>query len=109
MLTEEHLELLAWREVPIDESVVGPIAHKEMPHIEQLFVKVSLKEGDTQKDVDRELFIMHKQVGFWILSWHVVPHSADRGSLSSHHHRFELTAEGRLFAPCRVRVDLYLV
>lgn len=70
VLTKEHLEILAWREVPVDESVVGPIAHKEMPRIEQLFVKVPLKEGDTQQDLNRELFIIYKQVRslrLWLL------------------------------------------
>ena len=38
-LVQEGIEILGWREVPVDESVLGEIAKKSQPFVKQLFVK----------------------------------------------------------------------
>ena len=40
VIEEEGLKLLGWREVPVDESVVGPFALATLPKIEQVLVQV---------------------------------------------------------------------
>eukprot|EP00245_Coleochaete_scutata_P012805 TRINITY_DN501_c2_g4_i1.p1 TRINITY_DN501_c2_g4~~TRINITY_DN501_c2_g4_i1.p1 ORF type:complete len:1642 (-),score=381.86 TRINITY_DN501_c2_g4_i1:1105-6030(-) len=57
---KEGLEVLAWRPVPTDVSVVGPYAKATLPTIEQVFIKVP-GELDVE-DVERELFIARKLV-----------------------------------------------
>ncbi len=37
-LAEQGLEVMGWREVPVDDSCLGPIALDSMPRIEQVFV-----------------------------------------------------------------------
>ena len=46
VLQEENLELLGWREVPVDPSVLGKKAFASMPHIMQAFIK---KPADCEK------------------------------------------------------------
>ena len=56
VLQEENLELLGWREVPVDPSVLGKKAFASMPHIMQAFIK---KPADCEKGLafDRKLYI----------------------------------------------------
>eukprot|EP00897_Mesotaenium_endlicherianum_P005262 jgi/Mesen1/4764/ME000242S03939 len=57
---KEHLEVLGWRPVPVDEAVVGKVATNTLPTIEQLLVKVPAgMDGD---DIERELFLVRKLV-----------------------------------------------
>jgi glutamate synthase (ferredoxin) len=59
-LEKEGIEVLGWRQVPVDESVLGHIAKKTLPKVEQVFVKVSSEQvGD---DSERELFITRKLI-----------------------------------------------
>ena len=59
-LEKEGIEVLGWRQVPVDESVLGHIAKKTLPKVEQVFVKVSMEQvGD---DIERELFITRKLI-----------------------------------------------
>ncbi len=55
---DEGLEILHWREVPVDSSVVGEIALKAEPSIMQVFV-TGKYEQDT---LERKLFVMRKIV-----------------------------------------------
>ncbi|WP_341581373.1 glutamate synthase large subunit [Marinobacter metalliresistant] len=43
-LTEQGLEILGWREVPVDDSCLGPMALDCLPRIEQVFVVPAGKE-----------------------------------------------------------------
>ena len=53
----EGLELISWRDVPVDSSVIGEIAKRSEPLIRQIFVK-----GDYEQDVlERKLFLARKQ------------------------------------------------
>jgi len=53
----EGLQLICWREVPIDNSVLGEIAKKSEPRIRQIFVK-GIYEQDT---IERKLYLARKQ------------------------------------------------
>ncbi|KAJ3683812.1 hypothetical protein LUZ60_014039 [Juncus effusus] len=56
----EGLEVLGWRSVPINLSVVGKYAKETLPNIQQVFVKIS--QEDDADDIERELFICRKLV-----------------------------------------------
>ncbi|XP_043720695.1 ferredoxin-dependent glutamate synthase, chloroplastic [Telopea speciosissima] len=57
---EEGLEVLGWRPVPVNMSVVGYYAKQTMPNIQQIFVKVSKEENID--DIERELYICRKLI-----------------------------------------------
>eukprot|EP00262_Sarcandra_glabra_P009426 TRINITY_DN2380_c0_g1_i2.p1 TRINITY_DN2380_c0_g1~~TRINITY_DN2380_c0_g1_i2.p1 ORF type:complete len:1655 (+),score=354.53 TRINITY_DN2380_c0_g1_i2:80-4966(+) len=57
---QEGLEVLGWRPVPVNMSVVGYYAKETMPNIQQIFVKV-LKE-ESIDDIERELYICRKLI-----------------------------------------------
>jgi len=53
----EGLQLISWRDVPVDSSVIGEIAKRSEPLIRQIFVK-----GDYEQDIlERKLFLARKQ------------------------------------------------
>ena len=53
----EGLKLIAWRNVPVDGSVIGEIARSTEPMIRQIFVK-----GNYEQDVlERKLYLARKQ------------------------------------------------
>ncbi|KAK4281941.1 hypothetical protein QN277_013381 [Acacia crassicarpa] len=56
----EGLEVLGWRPVPVNASVVGPNAKETMPNIQQIFVKI-IKEENVD-DIERELYICRKLI-----------------------------------------------
>lgn len=58
VFVEEGLEVIGWRPVPVNESVVGKIALATLPRIEQVIVKVT--GMDTPEDIERELYICRK-------------------------------------------------
>ncbi|PON63092.1 Glutamate synthase [Parasponia andersonii] len=57
---QEGLEVLGWRPVPVNVSVVGYYAKETMPNIQQVFVKV-VKEENVD-DIERELYICRKLI-----------------------------------------------
>ncbi|CAN8284734.1 unnamed protein product [Cochlearia groenlandica] len=57
---KEGLEVLGWRDVPVEPSIVGHYARKTMPKTEQVFVRI-VKE-DKVDDVERELYICRKLI-----------------------------------------------
>ncbi|XP_019437056.1 PREDICTED: ferredoxin-dependent glutamate synthase, chloroplastic [Lupinus angustifolius] len=57
---QEGLEVLGWRPVPVNASVVGYYAKETMPNIQQVFVKI-LKEENVD-DIERELYICRKLI-----------------------------------------------
>src|SRR5690606_7032749 len=55
-LKSERLELIGYREVPVNSRVIGDIARSNEPYIKQVFVK-----GDYEQDVlERKLFMARK-------------------------------------------------
>ncbi|KAK2362867.1 glutamate synthase [NADH], amyloplastic [Trifolium repens] len=57
---QEGLEVLGWRPVPVNTSVVGYYAKEAMPNIQQVFVKI-VKEENIE-DIERELYICRKLI-----------------------------------------------
>ncbi|CAI0439969.1 unnamed protein product [Linum tenue] len=57
---QEGLEVLGWRDVPVNTSVVGYYAKETMPNIQQVFVKVVKEESIG--DIERELYICRKLI-----------------------------------------------
>ncbi|KAL4550629.1 hypothetical protein Ndes2526B_g08744 [Nannochloris sp. 'desiccata'] len=56
----EGFKVLAWRDVPIDISIVGPVAKKTMPRFRQILIEST--QGLTGDALERELFIVRKLV-----------------------------------------------
>ncbi|MBI9061429.1 MAG: glutamate synthase large subunit [Marinilabiliaceae bacterium] len=56
-MLEEGLELIGYRDVPVDRDVIGEIAQRTEPRIRQVFVKGNL-EQDT---LERKLYLVRKQ------------------------------------------------
>ncbi|XP_072975039.1 ferredoxin-dependent glutamate synthase, chloroplastic isoform X1 [Typha angustifolia] len=59
ILSEEGLEVLGWRPVPVNTSVVGYYAKETMPNIQQVFVNILEENSD---DIERELYICRKLI-----------------------------------------------
>ncbi|KAK9290496.1 hypothetical protein L1049_008666 [Liquidambar formosana] len=57
---QEGLEVLGWRPVPVDTSIVGYYAKETMPNIQQVFVRV-VKEENIE-DIERELYVCRKLI-----------------------------------------------
>ncbi|KAL2464593.1 Ferredoxin-dependent glutamate synthase 1 [Forsythia ovata] len=57
---QEGLEVLGWRSVPVDTSIVGRNARETMPNIQQVFVQISKEENID--DIERELYICRKLI-----------------------------------------------
>ncbi|MDC0035682.1 glutamate synthase large subunit, partial [Chloroflexi bacterium] len=59
-ISEENMELLQWRTVPVDITKIGVLANQSRPTIEQFFVQ-SVKETD-EKDFEIKLFILRRSI-----------------------------------------------
>lgn len=57
---EEGVDVIAWRSVPINVSVVGRNAKETMPNIQQVFVRIVKEESID--DIERELYICRKLI-----------------------------------------------
>ena len=57
-LVAEGLNLLGWREVPIDQAVLGESARRSCPSVWQCFVEGAGLEGD---DFERKLYVARRQ------------------------------------------------
>ncbi|XP_031121832.1 ferredoxin-dependent glutamate synthase, chloroplastic [Ipomoea triloba] len=57
---EEGLEVLGWRPVRVEASVVGYYAKETMPNIQQVFVRIVKDEN--ADDIERELYICRKLI-----------------------------------------------
>lgn len=53
-LTEQGLEVMGWRDVPVDSGCLGPMALDCLPRIEQVFVEPA---GKSEKDFAISLFV----------------------------------------------------
>lgn len=59
IVRSEGQSILGWREVPIDESLIGSIAKNVRPRFLQVFIKKS-PEIQTQMDFERKLYVIRK-------------------------------------------------
>lgn len=55
----ESLEVIAWREVPINPEVLGDLAKAAMPFISQVFVRSTV--GATEMNLERALFRLRRR------------------------------------------------
>ena len=60
ILSEEGLDVVAWRELPIDPSTLGTTAREAMPSFWQLFC--AAPDGRTGIELDRLTFIARKRI-----------------------------------------------
>ncbi|EXU75424.1 glutamate synthase large subunit [Erwinia mallotivora] len=56
----ETLSVVGWREVPINQDVLGEIALSSMPRIEQLFINAPA--GWRPRDMERRLYIARRRI-----------------------------------------------
>lgn len=64
VLKANELELLGWREVPVDPGVLGPMARASMPSIWQLFVKAPARlsnDDDDRDGFERTLYLVRRR------------------------------------------------
>ena len=59
IMAEEGMVTLGWRDVPVDESVIGSAALMTMPIFRQIFVRA---EGLSGLDLDRRAYIARKRI-----------------------------------------------
>ncbi len=59
-LITETLSIAGWREVPINPSVLGPIAQQSLPTIEQVFINAPA--GWKPRDIERRLYIARRRI-----------------------------------------------
>ncbi len=57
---EEELDVLGWRELPTNDSMIGKTAKSVMPRFEQLFVTSKI-DGIAGLDLERRLFALRKR------------------------------------------------
>ncbi len=56
---EEGLEVLGWRDTPIDGSAIGRVARNSQPYIEQIFIRRG--EQMTEDQLERKLYVVRKR------------------------------------------------
>jgi glutamate synthase (NADPH/NADH) large chain len=65
LAVDENLEVLGWRDVPVDPTQIGNLARGAMPVFEQLFVKSTLETEQGEKiagiALDRQTFRLRKR------------------------------------------------
>ena len=58
---EEELEIIGWRELPVEPSGIGMSAKEAMPYMKQIFVKAKGDYGVSGLDLDRKVFPFRKR------------------------------------------------
>ena len=58
---EESLEIIGWRELPIDPSDIGKSAKDAMPLMKQIFIKAKSDSSVSGLDLDRKVFPFRKR------------------------------------------------
>ncbi|PKH09601.1 glutamate synthase large subunit [Moritella sp. Urea-trap-13] len=59
-LERETLNVVGWREVPLDTSVLGEIAMSSLPQIQQVFINAPA--GWAPKDIERRLYLTKRRI-----------------------------------------------
>ncbi|WP_395754834.1 glutamate synthase large subunit [Edwardsiella ictaluri] len=59
-LQNETLSIVGWRDVPVNQEVLGDIARSSMPHIAQIFINAPA--GWRPRDLERRLFIARRRI-----------------------------------------------
>eukprot|EP00741_Cyanophora_paradoxa_P007178 tig00001085_g6946.t1 len=58
---EEGFTVLAWRDVPVDESVLGVQAKENVPKMEQVFLSKSVS-GHDEDELERQLYLVRRRI-----------------------------------------------
>ncbi len=58
LAAEEHLDILAWRSVPVQPALLGPTAKAAMPSIRQVFLR--RPAGLTPEQFERRLYVLRR-------------------------------------------------
>lgn len=74
IVRSEGLSILGWRDVPVDESLIGNIAKKTCPHFLQVFIRKD-PTMKTQMDFERKLYVIRK-----LAEKAIVPKSQEQGT-----------------------------
>ncbi|MCZ2146573.1 MAG: glutamate synthase large subunit [Bryobacterales bacterium] len=56
---EEDLEVLGWRDTPVNSNAIGRLARSSQPYIEQVFIAST--SGMTQDQLERKLYVLRKR------------------------------------------------
>jgi len=76
VIKEEGLELLGWRDVPVDRTKLGRDSREVCPHICQVFVGPGAQtQGRDQ--LERKLYVVRKVIEHRALAWGVTEEEAD--------------------------------
>ena len=59
IVREEGLQVLGWRDTPIEGSAIGRVARASQPYIEQIFV--GRAKGMTEEELERKLYVVRKR------------------------------------------------
>jgi glutamate synthase (ferredoxin) len=68
-LADEGLDVLGWRDVPVDPAVLGPLAGAHRPHIEQVVARSTTLRGE---DLERALLLARRRIGAALQAQRVV-------------------------------------
>jgi len=68
-LADEGLEVLGWRQVPVDPAVLGPVAGAHRPHIEQVVARSVTCRGE---QLERALLLARRRIGAALQAQRVV-------------------------------------
>ena len=74
IVRSEGLSILGWRDVPVDESLIGNIAKQTCPHFLQVFIRKD-PTMKTQMDFERKLYVIRK-----LAEKAIVPESQKNGT-----------------------------
>ncbi|HUQ90394.1 MAG TPA: glutamate synthase large subunit [Bryobacteraceae bacterium] len=56
---EEELEVIGWRDIPVQGNAIGRLARSSQPYIEQVFIQRA--PGMTQDQLERKLYVVRKR------------------------------------------------
>lgn len=59
VIVEEDAEILGWRTVPVNDSIIGKKARKSQPYIRQIFI--GRKKETSPDDFERKLYLIRKR------------------------------------------------
>ncbi|GLP97212.1 glutamate synthase large subunit [Paraferrimonas sedimenticola] len=59
-LSKETLTVVGWREVPVDQDVLGDVAKASLPNIQQVFINAPM--GWRSRDLERRLYMARRRV-----------------------------------------------
>ena len=60
IVREEGLNVLGWRDTPINGNTIGRVARASQPYIEQIFIRSA--PGMDQDALERKLYVVRKRL-----------------------------------------------